>query len=394
MSCSRVKVMGSDWAKLPEDLLYMILERFEFLSDFVRFSVVCTTWLCVAKDNRNLAEMLSRCQPPMLLIASDKMDTWNVYNLMDDKVLDMQIPVPTKRFCGSSKGWLVMVETDFSLTLVNPFSRVLGIRLPPLPFPFVNECEGYVNKVMISADPIANAQDCVVVVTYQSRPRKVSFICLNKDTTWTHVDSYSIGSEEVVYAGDKCYAVGAWNKLISFDITTRSKLYVKKLSAPEGYIKRYLVDVNEKKLMMVQRYILWLGEKLWTHKFTIFEMCFEISEWVEKETLGDDISLFVGNTNTISVAASSFPRCQPDCIYFNQDNTYLADIGIKSPTRVKSHDDFGVYNVKTKSISKPFTRDAMTLVEKTKLPPIWVVPTFSCEKLQILQATSPLKPYP
>lgn len=65
MSC-RVEIMGSDWANLPEHLLYLILERFEFLSDFVRFSVVCTSWLCVAKDNRKLAEILSRRQPPML----------------------------------------------------------------------------------------------------------------------------------------------------------------------------------------------------------------------------------------------------------------------------------------------------------------------------------------
>lgn len=394
MSC-RVELMGLDWANLPEHLLYLILERFEFLSDFVRFSVVCTSWLCVAKDNRKLAEMLSRRQPPMLLIASDKKDTWNVYNFMHDKVLDMQIRLPTNRFCGSSKGWLVMVEKDFSVTLVNPFSGVVGIRLPPLPFAFVNESDGYVNKVMISADPITNPEDCVVAVTYQSGPRKVSFISLSQDTAWTHVDSYSIGSEEVVYAGDICYAVGAWNKLISFDITTRSTLYVKKLSAPGGYIKRYLVDVHEKKLMMLQRYILWVGEKLRTQRFKIFEMSFEKSEWVEKETLGDDVSLFVGNTNTISIAASSFPTCQPDCIYFNQDNSYLADIGIKSLTiSVKSHDDFGVYNVKTKSISRPFTRDAMTLVKKTKLPPIWVAPTFSCEKLQVLRATSSLKPYP
>lgn len=74
---------------------------------------------------------------------------------------------------------------------------------------------------MISADPKTNPEDCVVAVTYQSGPRKVSFISLSQDTTWTHVDSYSIGSEEVVYAGDICYAVGAWNKRVHQGDTSR-----------------------------------------------------------------------------------------------------------------------------------------------------------------------------
>ncbi|KAL6146496.1 hypothetical protein ACLB2K_057175 [Fragaria x ananassa] len=87
-----------------------------------------------------------------------------------------------------------------------------------------------------------------------------------------------------------------------------------------------------------------------------------------------DAALFVGDMNTISVLASSFPGCQPDCIYFNRDNLYLACTGVCLSDI--NYDDLGVYNMKTKSISKPFSRDAVTLVEKTKLPPVWVVPTF------------------
>ncbi|KAK9910285.1 hypothetical protein M0R45_034253 [Rubus argutus] len=39
---------------------------------------------------------------PMLLISTDKEDTWNVYNVMDNKFLDFQVRLPNKRFCGSS----------------------------------------------------------------------------------------------------------------------------------------------------------------------------------------------------------------------------------------------------------------------------------------------------
>ncbi|XP_062005575.1 uncharacterized protein LOC133722718 [Rosa rugosa] len=181
---------------------------------------------------------------------------------------------------------------------------------------------------------------------------------------------YSFGIEEVLYSKDKFYAVGAWNKLICLDTTAQSNSYVKKLIeqfAPceAEYIKRYIVDLNEKKLMLVQRYMIREGGKFVTQKFKIFELSFDKC----------DAALFVGNMNTISVLASSSSRSQADCIYFNQDNDYLTDYDVRFLTI--SNDDFGVYNMKTKSISKPFSGDAMTfLVEKTELPPVWVVPTF------------------
>ncbi|KAL6132781.1 hypothetical protein ACLB2K_065020 [Fragaria x ananassa] len=122
---SRVGFMESDWANLPEHLLYLVLERLELLSNFRRFSLGCTSWLHVAKDNRRLAKLLARHhQPPMRLIPSDRENTWNVYNMRNNKVLDIQINLPMKRFCGTSKGWLVLVEKDFSVTLLNPFTEL------------------------------------------------------------------------------------------------------------------------------------------------------------------------------------------------------------------------------------------------------------------------------
>lgn len=104
-----------------------------------------------------------------------------------------------------------------------------------------------------------------------------------------------------------------------------------------------------------------------TKMFKVFKFKLDAtSKWIEKETLGD-VALFVGDNSTVSVVASSFSGCQPNCIYFNDDNHRIENHFVK---------DFGVYNITTKSISKPYTQDAMRLLEKTKLYPIWVVPTF------------------
>ncbi|KAK9912686.1 hypothetical protein M0R45_036536 [Rubus argutus] len=165
--------MDSDWAELPKHLLDSVLERLVSALDYLRFSVVCKSWYDVAKDNYKSALLL--------LISSDKEDTWSLYDVMDDKVLDMQVRLPNKRFCGSSKGWLVIVEDNFCVTLLNPFGTVKArkhqensiIRLPPLKPPakdrgleaWIKRCNYFVHKTTISEDPILNANDCIVVMT-------------------------------------------------------------------------------------------------------------------------------------------------------------------------------------------------------------------------------------
>ncbi|KAL6209230.1 hypothetical protein ACLB2K_020173 [Fragaria x ananassa] len=132
--------MHSGRAGLQKDLLEEVLTRLVSLAEYLRFSVVCKSWFYLAKENQR--QRMSRgSQTPMLLI-SDEEKSWKLYNIIHDKVLDMQLRVPNNgRFCGSSKGWLIFVDEKFAVTLLNPFSVKLRekrktnatiIRLPPL----------------------------------------------------------------------------------------------------------------------------------------------------------------------------------------------------------------------------------------------------------------------
>lgn len=354
-----------------------VLKRLSLALDYLR-SVVCRSWCHVAQDNSASVKSLS----PTLLMIYDKEDTWNLYNVMEDKVLDMQLRLPNKRFCGSSKGWLVAVEQNFAVTLQNPFYRVKEreeqessiIRLPPLSPPdwySFKRCDYFVHKATISADPILNANKCIVVVIYEDRCQ-LAFIGL-KDTRWTYVDERWHAIEEVVRVEDNFYAVNNWSQLLRFDITrlSSSDVTVTAKGIARKYVFRsYLVDSNEG-LLMVQRILEWEVDKCVTKKFKVFELNCNKSEWVEKKALGD-IALFVGDNSSVSVLASNFRQCEPNCIYFNQDNNRIkSEIGPYGPH------DFGVYNVQSEKISKPYTTHAMTLLKMTKQPPIWVTPTFS-----------------
>lgn len=58
----------------------------------------------VAKDckKQQQAKMMSSVYPPMLLIHTNEDDTRILYNVMENKVLDLQLGVPHnyKQFCG------------------------------------------------------------------------------------------------------------------------------------------------------------------------------------------------------------------------------------------------------------------------------------------------------
>ncbi|GMN56658.1 hypothetical protein TIFTF001_025773 [Ficus carica] len=155
----------------------MTLEKLESLTDYLRFSGTCAEWHSIAKDNENKRITMPRChQVPMLLIPShEDQHTWSAYNVLNNEFLSTKLSILNgKRFGGSSEGWLVAVEDNFSVTLYKPFSMAndgscsntdLRIRLPSLfPPPCPEEWDYHVFKAIITADPIENPTDCIVVI--------------------------------------------------------------------------------------------------------------------------------------------------------------------------------------------------------------------------------------
>ncbi|XP_062014397.1 F-box protein At2g17690-like [Rosa rugosa] len=251
---------SSDCGKLPEHLLESVLERLSSALDYVRFSIVCRSWNSIAKNVLSNRSRLTR--PPLLLTYTGKEETWNLCDIRNDKVLDLQLELPNKRFCGFSKGWLLTMDEDFVVTLINPSSRVKGrktkensiIRLPALNLLKTDEvfnakwakfCDYYVFKATISADPISNAKDCIVVVIHEDS-RQMAFIRLDKDTTWTYIKEGIADMEDVVYVKDKLYTVDIFDQLHYFAATTGAKSFdissITRCFVEEGIIKRYLVE--------------------------------------------------------------------------------------------------------------------------------------------------------
>ncbi|XP_050365472.1 putative F-box protein At5g55150 [Argentina anserina] len=377
--------MHSDWAGLQKDLLGQVLTRLESPKDYLRFSVVCKSWFCLAKKNQR--ELMSRrSQPPMLLI-TDEENSWRLYNIIDDKVLDMQLRAPNRRFCGSSKGWLIFVDETFAITLLNPFSVKLRekkkkanatiIRLPPLHGEkwWIRKCDYYVCRASLSSDPILDPEDSVLTVIYGEK-YQLAFIRCSKDKRWTYADNNFCPVEDVVYSQGVIYAVDNDSRLFSYNISTLSKLELSQGNSSYAN-KIYLVfDSDEKEIWMVKRYIKYKNIKKWlrreTTEFKIFKMNIDDEhEWIEKETLGN-VAFFVGDNSSVSVVASDFPGCRSNCIYFSHDDDFIS-----SSLEPYGPNDCGVYDIASRRVLNPYAEDAEKLLRQTSgRPPIWFVPHF------------------
>ncbi|KAB2596639.1 F-box protein [Pyrus ussuriensis x Pyrus communis] len=368
------------WQSLHKHLLDSVLERLESPKDYLHFSIVCKWWYSVAKDNYNPRAKVTT--PVLLLIQTAKRGTWSLCDVMQNKVLDFHVQVPNVRFCGSSKGWLIYVDKDSVVTLVNPFFRVKRtrkkensiIRLPPLisGVPPLKNWDSSISyyfayKAILSADPVLCADNYIVVVICEVYCQ-LAFIRPGKDTTWTFVADSRHIIEDVVPVEDEFYGVDQGRRnLVAFDTSAQYKCNVilDVGNTEEAPAKRYLVDLNEKRFLMVERYGNVIDGRRMTYQFRIFEMKSHKCEWTEIYDLGD-VALFVGDNSSIALAASKYSGCQPNCIYFYHDNISQ---GAFQP--MKSH-DFGVYNVKDQSFSQPYPEDIMTLMQLTSRPPIWV----------------------
>ncbi|KAJ9679199.1 hypothetical protein PVL29_021206 [Vitis rotundifolia] len=119
-----------EWAWLPKDLLHSILDQLLPMEDVIRFSAVCTEWRSVAVENFE-SRSLHRRQVPFLM-SRTKDDIGNLHSVTQKKMYKFRFPMPDNmKCCGSSLGWLIMVDVTMDVILFNPFSGN-AITLPPI----------------------------------------------------------------------------------------------------------------------------------------------------------------------------------------------------------------------------------------------------------------------
>ncbi|XP_038709376.1 F-box protein At2g26160-like [Tripterygium wilfordii] len=380
-----------DWSWLLEEILNSILDNLVSVFDHARFSLVCKHWSSVAKQyrRRQFMKLLNR-QLPLLLIPSKHNQRYerNLYSVTDDKIYDLHLPLKdnSRRYCGSSHGWLATVDKNMIITLRNPFLNQTRL-LPPImeswKTSYMHEFD--VSRVVLYNNPSLSTSDNINYnVVAISGVNRTLEILKSGSETWTYVDKTLDFFQDIVYYNDMLLAVDLFGRLVCIDaensnclvIVAREETMITHLSRCLGS-SVYLVKSSEGKLMMIRRIMKEVGAyKYITQRFRVYQLLqsskYGKGEWVEMKSMGDD-AVFVGDNETVCVPAADFPGCKPNSIYFIGNNVkYCGRMYYFQPYEV------GSFNLEDGSISRHYLYDQCT---KPLPPSIWIVPTLRGDQL-------------
>ncbi|PIA40329.1 hypothetical protein AQUCO_02500192v1 [Aquilegia coerulea] len=353
-----------DWLELPDHILYLIAVKSNRIKDYIRFGAVCHSWQSIFTENRHPMSH----EPPLLLLGTElnhDNQTGSLYSLAHKRVVDSQVQVPHNRHCpGSSHGWLVIINKDWDISLLNPFLSVNNqILLPSVVRTFPNHPErgspvgnvdyyGYVVKIVLSANPTSNPN--YVAMAIYSDLRYIAF-CKAVDKVWTVVDSEYSLILDVVYYEDRFYFVDHKGTVSSCDLNHPQP---KVLQVAPVFDPPY-ADMRTTHFESDLIY--------YNSGFSVFKLDRVGIKWIQMNNLHGH-ALFVGDNTSYSISASDFTKCKPNSIYFT-DDLYEGYYDMVRDRTGGPH-DIGVFNLEDSTRELFYSTDTNVFIPA----PIWIEP--------------------
>ncbi|GLU19648.1 hypothetical protein SLE2022_358850 [Rubroshorea leprosula] len=329
------------WKELPLDVVYAISQCLESYDDYVRFRAVCVSWKSAVP--KSPTRLLKQPVPLLMLPFDDERETSrSFYGILEDKVYQIELPETRgKYFCGSSDGWVVIVEKSPALYLFNPLTKVQISFLPPVSsFPNVEYypdnldeeyalltpsghiCayyshaemqQSFIHKMVLSHTPTSSS-NCLAAAIYGYY--QLAY-CRCKDQKWTAFDKTKHGFEDVIFHGGKIDAVMQSGPLMVAETDSFPLEFVPvpvNLSNISEFSWKYLVGSSDG-LMLVSRF---LHSGPYVYKTVKFEMHKLESingnlSWSKVTSLGDNV-IFLGDNSPVMVSSQYFKRFKGTCI--------------------------------------------------------------------------------
>lgn len=380
----------TNWSELNQDLVVEIAKRIKLYQDFVAFRWVCTSW----RSEANIKNFSYKCdQMPLLLLPPDDDDDdgsgnrrrfFNPSNAMTRQVcLPEAAAADANKRCLSSKGWLLSIARDLSLTLVHPFSRA-EIELPNVKafqdwYDNLSNIAGYGNyieKFVLTTSNLLES-DFAIMVIYGS-PRKLAFF-KSGQKNWITADNRSCYFD-VVYYKDKIHALDARGKIMAWDLSGDDPSVAELVAEMPSEIvesraleKLYLVE-SDGELLVVRRQGAYARDYYnscyGAYAFQVFKVDLLTNTWMEIKDIGNR-ALFLGHNSSLSVQALDSSICVPNSIYFTDD----CWVSYMSRRRRGGGKDMGIYNIQDGSIVPHFK--GKFCPRSRFAPPMWVEQSFS-----------------
>ncbi|TYI75392.1 hypothetical protein E1A91_D06G001000v1 [Gossypium mustelinum] len=392
--------MGVDWTKLPPELLESISENLKLYPDYLSFRAVCRGWRSsTPKTPSHLPPQL----PWLMLPPSQSYQSHCAfYDLSTNKLRFLSLPEssnPNKRHCGSSHGWLVVLDESPSILLLNPLSRA-KLHLPSLSsFPNVHsfnyshvgkeyslrspsgdlytrnlrQMRDSIKKIVLSVNPSKELRFVAIAILNQTGEL---VYCKNGDDSWRFIPGAQSYSEDVIYCEGLFYAVDKHGGIAICDVHDDSpKVSIVQTRTQLDGDMQYLINSGDELLLITrhldlefsfephQSYLVYR-----TKRFEVSRLVWSGPHWERVKSLYDKM-VFIGENSSLSLSASDFTGCMGNCIYFTDDyseSNYDGSLG---------EHDIGIYKLWDGSIEPLPCYPRNSFFRMGWPTPLWVTPT-------------------
>ncbi|XP_066374024.1 uncharacterized protein [Miscanthus floridulus] len=316
---------------LPEDLLKSIGQRLASGHNVASFQSTCSLW--------RAAVLFATFGLLLLLLFDPDLDRVGFY-CVSEKVLSNTLPdVRSKVACGSSCGWLALMDEPASMMLLNPFTgaRASRVELPPAgehvaaasSSERVSRIHGrwvlhptngygdtdateraikledmrdvFFHEIVLSALPDVAGRECVAMAMLGCST-KVAFCQVRVDSAWTLLDTkleFSVGSN----------AASA----------TPTATLLPSLSPPAGLCHRSYLESNGELHIVGAMVSTFHETKSFTYNNVIYKdnLHDRTPEWSKMRDIGDQ-TLFVSKYFNESFSETSVSKYKENKIYISE----------------------------------------------------------------------------
>lgn len=354
------EIVVGNLPELPQEILMSIFALLE-IPDLVRAGSVCSSWNSAYSSLRSTGQYKKQ-QTPCLFYTSESAgeNVTHLYSLADKRAYrlsHLELPIHERYLIGSSHGWLVTVDEQSEMHLVNPITSE-QIALPSVttlePVAPIYDDRGAIcmyrystltptghpltvslgklryylhHKAFVFYDTSAGSY--IVVLIYNPLGQ-LSFARLG-DEKWTWLPSHT-HFQDCIYKDGVLYAVTSFGEIIAIDLrgtVLSTKLILDRVRNRYGCHRVYIAEAPWGDLLQVWRPEVWIAEEVDGHqlkatfqnqaeRMKIYKVCTAYKKLVQIDSLDGHI-LFLGNNQTICSRADEYPQLKPNHIYFTDD---------------------------------------------------------------------------
>jgi hypothetical protein len=296
-------------SRLPPELTERIGELLPSGREAAAFRSVCSTW--------RAAVPFSSFAPVVMLPFDPQSSDGAVqfYRVTDGEVFTKKLPaVRGKALCGSSHGWLVLVDKVAAMTLLNPFTGATA-ELPP-PGEQIK-----LGAVVLSSPP--GTVGCVAVAAIE-RSVMVAFCRVGVDRAWSLLGTnLKCCAQGIVHCCGRFLAIGYDGEISILDVASAAvpnATPVPYFCFPDPLIIRSYLQVNGELHAIGNVVRTSLRERTITYRTRVYKcdvFAAGTPVW-SRVTINTDLTIFMSNNFMSSFGGASVPGLESNSLCFSE----------------------------------------------------------------------------